>query len=76
MTGIHVVRSAGPAPDTKEAYVGTCISTSHLIMQQYIRQCCPWMDTGAEKNESNMVLPLRTLQLRIIISYETQLKYK
>ena len=76
MTGIHVVRLASPALDTKEAYVGTCISTSHLIIQQYVRQCCPWRDAGAEKSESNMVLPLRTLQLSIIVSYEAQFKYK
>lgn len=35
-----------------------------------------WVCAGQVRDESDRVLPLRTLQFRIIISHKTQLKYK
>lgn len=71
--GIHAIKLMDLALDTKGIYVGIFVSSSHLIIQQCIRHYCPWVGTEAESNESDMVLPLRTLQLSIRIS---QLKYK
>lgn len=71
--GIHALKLTGLALDTKDIYVGIFISSSHLIVQQCIRHYCPWVGTGAKRDESDMVLPLRTLRLSVRIS---QLKYK
>lgn len=76
---IHVVRWAGPAPeDTKEIYVGIFISISHSLIQQIhpMQMPPPGCVLGQMREESNLILPLRTLQFSLIISHRIQLKYK
>lgn len=54
------------------------ISINHLYIQQIcIMQCCTLgVMLGQMKDESNAVLPLRTLQPVTIISPKTQLEYR
>lgn len=68
MIGIHAVKLTGLALDTKGVYVGIFISSSHLIVRQCIRHYCPWVEYWGRGDESDMVLPLRTLRLSVRIS--------
>lgn len=78
VTGVHVIRLAGPAlEDTKEVYMGVFISPCNLIVQKALLDgAAPGWMLGKMRDESDMVLPLRTLQLSLIMSPKAPLMYK